>query len=203
MKLSSLRLPALALALGLTLAACGGGKAEFDVKGTIFGLAYPGLVLTNNGANDLAVADKASSFAFPGTIEYGTPYSVAIKKQPDHQTCGFGANNVPGSETETAGRQASINVLVTCVLNTAAIGGTVSGLTADGLQLNNGSDELKAVVKDATSYTFTNPLAFGTSYGISILAQPAGLTCRLENPVGTMGDAAITNINIICVPKPA
>jgi len=200
MKLSFLRRPALlALALGLGLAACGGGKAEFQVKGTIVGLQYPGLVLTNNGANDLPVPDKATSFAFPGSIEYGTAYAVDFKKQPDHQICGFGADNLPGSQAETAGRQATINVLISCVLTAYTVGGTVTGLTADGLELNNG-DQRTIILKAATSYAFPTALPYGTSYGITILTQPAGLKCTLVNPVGTIGDATVTNVNVNCVP---
>ncbi len=38
---------ALALSAGLLLAACGGGKATFDIKGEVQGVQYTGLVLTN------------------------------------------------------------------------------------------------------------------------------------------------------------
>ena len=47
---SSLIRPALALALAASLAACGGSdKAEFTVAGSVTGLVYDGLVLTNAG----------------------------------------------------------------------------------------------------------------------------------------------------------
>lgn len=202
MKSSFLRRPlwlACGLGLSLALAACG-GKATFEVKGTIEGLQYDGMVLTNNGANDLPVPAKASSFAFPGSIEYGTPFNVVVKKQPDHQSCNFGSNTEPGGQVDTAGRQVAIKVVITCLLVTQPLGGSVTGLTADGLVLINGSNDQIGILKDATTYNFASQISYGTSYGISVLTQPTGLKCTVANPNGVVGDAAITNVNVSCVP---
>ena len=195
MKLSFLRRPMLALSLGLaaTLAACG-GKAEFPVQGTISGLAYPGLVLQNNLANDLSIPASATSFSFPGSIEYATPYSVTIKTPPQHQNCAIG-NNI-----DTAGRQASIAVQIECSLNVVSLGGYVAGLTADGLVLINGSNDQVEVAKGVGTYVFGRTLPFGTSYGVTILKQPAGLSCYLQNSTGLAGDANIINVNLTCAP---
>ena len=191
---SFLRRPALlALAAGLLVSACG-GKAEFDVKGTITGLQYDGMVLTNNGGNDLNVPAKATSFVFPGAIAYGTPYSVDFKKQPLHTEC------KRSNFADSAGRQASIVVEINCFLVQHAIGGTVTGLTAAGLELNNGSDDRVAVASAATSYAFPSKVEFGKSYSITILKQPAGLVCSLVNQVGVIGDIDVTTANVNCVP---
>ncbi len=194
MSLLFLRRPLLlALALGLGLAGCG-GKAEFPVKGTITGLQYSGMVLTNNGGNDLPVAAGATSFTFPGAIEYGAAYDVNIKTPPLHQTCG--RNN----STDTAGRQISINVEITCSLVVRPLGGTITGLTVDGLELNNGSEDRIAPLKDATSYQFRNPIAYGTSYSVTVLKQPPGLRCTVVNAGGEMADFDVANVNVSCVP---
>ncbi len=194
MTFSFLRRPAaLALALGLAVAGCG-GKAEFEVKGVITGLKYDGLVLVNNGGNDLKVAANATTFVFPGTIEYGTPYNVTVKTPPLHSTC------TPSNFTDSAGRQATINVEISCGLTPHTLGGTVTGLTAEGLELNNGSEDRIAIASGATSYAFAGKIPFATSYSVTILKQPTGLKCSVSNQGGEMGDVDIANINVSCVP---
>lgn len=193
MKLSFLRQPLLlALVLTLGLAACG-GKASFEVKGTVQGVNYPGLVLTNNGGGDLAVPAGATTFAFPGSIEYGTAYNVDFKSFPLHSTC------TRGNAADTAGRQASINVEIACGLVPHTLGGTITGLTADGLELINGSNDKVAPAKDATAYVMTGQIPFGTTYGVTVLKNPTGLKCTVANGVGVMGDDNLGNINVTCV----
>lgn len=131
-----------AIALALALAGCG-GKASFPINGTIIGLSNSGLVLTTNGM-DLPVAATATTFVFPNSLSYGDVYNVTAKTQPQHQTCSIGAftdsaGHIYTGATDTAGRISAINIGVTCTLNTAALGGTISGLTSDGLVLTNGS----------------------------------------------------------------
>ncbi len=187
--------PATLLVLALSLAACG-GKATFPVTGTISGLIYEGLVLSTNGM-DLAVAPKATSFTFPSTLSYGDVYDVVQKTPPAHQTCSI----VRG--TETAGRLASINVEVYCTVNTAFVGGTITGLKSTGLKLTNGSDSgIVEPTADATTFTFPARVAFGATYGITVLAQPLTENCSVSpNGTAVMGDAAVTNIVVTCVPK--
>ncbi len=84
---SSLIRPALALALAASLAACGGSdKAEFTVAGSVTGVVYDGLVLTNAGV-PLKVAPPATAgaavrFAFPDKLEYGDTYAVTVTANP-------------------------------------------------------------------------------------------------------------------------
>jgi len=198
--------PALALALAAGLAGCGGSdKAEFTVAGTVFDLAYEGLKLTNNGGDTITVsppakAGDAVNYAFPGKIEYGDVYDVRVSAQPAHQTCTLN-NNYPVN-ADTAGRLAQISIPYLCTINDQAIGGTITGLTVAGLVLTNGSTGgTVAPAKDATSYVFPLEVKYNQTYGVTVLTQPAGLTCTVSNPTGTMGDVAITNINVACVPR--
>lgn len=198
---SSLMRPAMMLALALGLASCG-GKAGFTVGGTVSGQLYPGLVLATNGM-DLAVDPPmppltSVNYSFPKQIEYGDVYEITVKQQPQHQTCG------PVSAllaTDTAGRLAQINVPFTCTLNAYPVSGTVSGLTAEGLVLANGSTGGSvALVKDATAFALPN-VTFGVTYGVTVQTQPAGLVCSVSNGTGEMRDAAVTNIVVTCVPQ--
>jgi hypothetical protein len=188
--------PAIALAIALGLAGCG-GKASFPINGSLGGLSYDHLVLSTNGM-DLPVAKGATSFSFPNSLSYGDEYSVTVKTQPDHQTC------LVQNGADTAGRLASINIVVQCVLNQYSIGGTITGLTSDGLTLTNGSAGGTVVaVAGAQTFTFGATVPFSVSYGVTVLAQPAKENCSVtQNATGVMGDAAVTNIVVSCVPKP-
>jgi hypothetical protein len=197
------------LALALSLAACG-GKATFPVSGTIAGLQYGGLVLNTNN-QDLPVNAGATSFTFPNALSYGEVYNVVAKTQPAHQTCSIGpftnpdgTGSVYNSASDTAGRFGAINIGVLCVTNDVALGGTVTGLaSAATLQLINGSDST-AVTVTGTGADVTFALAtvkFGTTYGITVFAQPDGQICTVSNGTGTMTDIAPTNIVVSCVNK--
>jgi hypothetical protein len=205
MTLNFLR-PALALAIALSLASCG-GKASFTVSGTIAGLSYPGLVLSTNGMN-LPVNPPATTFSFPNSLSYGDVYNVVASAQPLHQTCTVGSfldanGQLLQAGSDTAGRLTSINVGVSCALNSYTIGGSISGLTSDGLVLTNGSSGgTVAPLTGVTSFTFSTGVAYGVSYGVSVLTQPANDVCSVtQNGTGIMGDAAVTNIVVSCVPK--
>ncbi|UOD31732.1 hypothetical protein INH39_08640 [Massilia violaceinigra] len=195
----------LLLTLALGLAACG-GKATFPVEGKVVNLKYPGLVLSNIGMSDLPVDAKATSYRFPNTIEYGVQYDVQVKSTALHQDC------TPDNNKDTAGRQASISATITCRDFTYQIGGAVKIVGADGqakpyvgenLVLINGSSDRINVAKDAQSYKFGSAIAFGVSYGVSVLQQPDGgkLVCSVDRGIGEMGDAEVTNVNVLCREK--
>lgn len=84
----------------LTVAACGGGggsappTAMYTIGGTVIGLNGSGLVLQNNGADDLAVA-SSGQFSFAGTLPSGAAYSVTVATQPSapNQNCVATANS--------------------------------------------------------------------------------------------------------------
>lgn len=187
--------PALAIALALSLSACG-GKASFPISGTVNGLKYAGLTLTANGM-DLAVAPNATSYTFPNSLSYGDEYEVTVKSQPAHQTCAVSVGK------DSAGRLASISVPVNCALNMATIGGSITGLTSAGLVLTNGSDggTVSPAAADTTFTFASNPVAFGVTYGVTVLTQPASDVCTVTGGAGTMGDTAIASIVVSCVPK--
>jgi hypothetical protein len=200
---SSIIRPVLAVAVVAVVAACG-GKASFTVQGLIQGVEYPGLVLTSGGS-DLTIAPNQSSFAFPNHIDYGTAYTVSIKSEPAHSSCTIGSgiinNTITTGASDTAGRLASINVGVFCTKLAHNLGGTVAGLTTDGLVLTNGSAGGTApITKDMTTFTFSNaPVTYGQSYGVTVLTQPAGQTCTVANGVGQMADVDISNVAVTCI----
>ena len=211
MKFSLIR-PAAMLAMALGLASCGGGGDDtYTVAGTVEGLVYPSLVLTNNGS-DITVAPPAKAgdpvtFAFPNKLEYGDTYSVTVKTQPPHQTCGID-ERFQLSAADTAGRLAAINARFRCVIKEFTIGGTITGLTKDntGLVLANGSTTGSLSVGAAetnttgTAFEYQMPVQvqYNQSYSVAVITQPKGAFCTVANPSGVVADAAVTNVNITC-----
>jgi hypothetical protein len=210
---SSLIRPALALVLAASLAACGGSdKAEFTVAGSVTDLVYDGLVLSNAGvALKVApptTAGAAVRFAFPDKLEYGDTYAVTVTGNPAHQTCepGVPPGGLYANNADTAGRLVTIDIAIACKINEYTVGGTITGLTGAGLVLANGSTggtytaATPATPPATTPITYALPLVkFGTTYGVTVTKQPAGQVCTVVNPTGTMGDAAVTNVNVTCV----
>src|SRR5450631_4406743 len=128
-----LRSIGLVTGLALLLAACGGGGGNsssppppppppptYTVSGTVTGLAGTGLVLRDNGGDDLAAAADGA-IVFPTKIASGATYSVTVFTQPTSpaQTCAV----THGSGT--MGSSDVTNVAVSCTLN--GFTGFVSG----------------------------------------------------------------------------
>ncbi|MCE7506722.1 lactonase family protein [Polynucleobacter sp. IMCC30063] len=78
---------------------------------------------------------------------------------------------------------------------------TVSGLVGTTVLQNNGADNLSVAVNGGT--TFTTQLANGASYAITVLTQPNGSTCVVNNGVGTIASANITNSTVVCTVNPS
>jgi hypothetical protein len=79
------------------------------------------------------------------------------------------------------------------------IGGTVAGLSGQGLVLqNNGGDSL--AVNASGTFTFSTPLTAGTDYNVMVATQPSNPSqeCSIANGSGT-ANANVTNIQVTCV----
>ena len=216
----------LALVMAAALASCGGGGSKYTIGGVVYGLQYGPLVLTTNGMEtaiqpntaNTATDIKDVTYAFPDKLEYGDVYNVIQKQvtdasgnvtiqQPPHQVCGPASNS---RTSDTAGRLSVISADFVCQLVTPTIGGKVKGLGAGTLVLNNGSDSLfsiAAVTPAVTppadiAYTFSVPVTYGKTYGVTVQTNPAGYTCTVANATGTMRDDPVSNIDVTCVANP-
>jgi PASTA domain len=170
------------------------------IGGTITGLTALGLQLQNNGADTISIAANATSFTFATAIASGAAYAVSVKTQPSGQSCAV-ANG-----TGTAGSSSVTNVTVACTSNPAStytVGGTISGLTASGLQLvDNGVDTI-SVAPNATSFTFATAVASGARYAVTVKTQPSGQSCVVSNGTGTAASSNVTNITVACTTNSA
>jgi hypothetical protein len=206
--------PALVLASSLLLASCGGGGSSqtYPVKVTVSGVQYAGLILTTNG-QELAVPVPAKAgddvvLNFPNGLDYGTYYNVIPKggvaggggSQPAHQNCvtkGYPREYGTAGQTASleSARTPAIEVFYQCEINHYELSGKITGLSsADAsITLINGSNSQISVAGNATSTDPINfvlsPVAYGTSFGVTILTQPTGYTCTIANNTGVMDDA--------------
>ncbi|MCE9500630.1 MAG: hypothetical protein K8R21_09040 [Leptospira sp.] len=140
--------------------------AKFRISGIASGLTGSGLILQNDGGDDLAVASNGK-FEFGKTIPDKSHYSVTVSVQPQNPVQFCSVANGTGIISEKDVTDISVN----CSPG-YSIGGTITGLTS----------------------IFT-----GNSYSISILSQPAGETCYISFPSGTVLSADVTSVGINCV----
>jgi N-acetylneuraminic acid mutarotase len=85
---------------------------------------------------------------------------------------------------------------------TYSVGGTITGLTADGLVLeNNGGDDL-TVDANATSFVFATKVSAGSPYAVTVHTRPTGEACTVTAGSGT-ANADVHDVSISCAPAVA
>lgn len=175
----------------LALAACGGGggasstsstggggggggggtPTTFSVGGTVTGLSASGLVLQDNGGDNLTVPSGASTFTFSTMLASGASYDVTVLSQPTGETC------TVSSATGTVSADVT-TVKVSCSAQTFTISGTLTGLSTAGLKLQDYSGgEVLPVAAGATTFQFTQSVPYGTNVDVTVNTQPFWATC--------------------------
>lgn len=181
----------LLIMLLLSLAGCHDASPSYRLTGRVSGLTGDGLVLVNNGLTSATVPASANSFSFPGRIRKGVRYNVTVSSQPGAQICTVtnGSGTVRGNVTD---------IQVACSVKTHSVAGSITGLGAVGLVLQlNGADDL-ALPANAESFEFATPIAAGSGYHLTVLTQPVGLTCTVNNGAASNINADIDNVQVVC-----
>lgn len=171
----------------------GSGGGNFTIGGTVTGLSGTGLVLQDNGGDNLAVT--GTSFTFATSLANGAAYDVTVSTQPSNPTqiC---------APTNNSGKVSSANVTnvqVNCQTPNISIGGTVTGLIGTGMVLqDNGSSNLTITANG--TFKFQTLLLSNAPYDVAIQTQPAGpaQNCTVSNATGTTGTTNITNVQVNC-----
>jgi hypothetical protein len=169
-----------------------GGAGPYTIGGTVTGLAGTGLILQDNGGDNITITGN-TAFTFPTTIAKGLTYNVAVFASPSNpvQTCTVsGGQGIATANVTT--------VVITCSTGTVSIGGQVVGLLGTGLTLqDNGGDNL--IVPIAGPFTFKTALPMGSAYVVTVSTQPTSptQTCTVTNGSGT-ANANVGNIQITC-----
>ncbi len=174
----------------------GTAGATFTIGGTVTGLAPTtgaGALVLQNGAETLRL-NANGPFLFTTKVPKDGSYDVRISAQPTNptQTCTVSG----GSGTVTSD---VTSIAVHCSVETFSVGGRVTGLGGSGLKLRI-DDREDVDVTDGT-YVFPTPLARGSSYSVVVKANPTNRwqTCTVSNGVGVIGDANVTNADVVCV----
>ena len=162
----------------------------YAIGGTVTGLSASGLTLTDNDGTQQAVVSGATTFTFAAPLAAGAQYDVQVSSQPTGQSCSVSsaAGTVSGNVT---------TVSVTCV-NLYTIGGMIRGLKSGAqlILLDNSADPLTLTANGA--FTFSNLVAEGKSFGITVGTQPNGQFCEVTNGSGTVS-ADVTNAQVSCL----
>lgn len=158
------------------------------------GLAGSGLVLRDNGGDDLSITHDGS-FTFASTVADGGSYVVTVAQQPSNpaQLCTVihGGGLVTDADVT--------DVAVTCVTQLFSVGGTLSGLSGSGLVLqDNAGDDLPVAANGA--FTFTTSLQSGTAFTVTVKTQPGGpnQTCHVSGGSGIIGAGPVTSVLVHC-----
>jgi len=169
---------------------------SFKVGGTVSGLIGANTITLLNNGGDQLVVPANGTFEFPASIARGGSYAVAVHTLPSSPMQNCSVSNGSG----TVASAPVTNVVVVCDAPTFAVGGTLSGLNGSGLVLqNNGGDDL--ALNANGSFTFTNQVATGAAFNVTVKNQPKALdqTCTVTNGSRTMGTSAVTDISVSCV----
>src|SRR3954467_10680173 len=76
----------------------------------------------------------------------------------------------------------------------------MSGLTASGLILSNGTDRL-TVAANATVFAVPTGVTIGSAYSIAVVAQPAGQLCTVTNGSSTMPSTDVNSVQVACAAR--
>jgi 6-phosphogluconolactonase len=187
-----------ALAL-ILLAACSGGGGpppKYAVSGVVSGLSGSGLVLLDNGGDDLTIKNNGS-FAFATKISSGAAYAVTVKTQPTSpsQSCEV------GNGSGTVGSGTVSTVTISCKTLGYTVGGSVSGLKGSGLVLgNNGAGFLP--ITSGGAFVFATPVATGGAYSVTVVTQPSNpvQNCLVMNgsKSGTVSAVNVITVAVVC-----
>ena len=173
---------------------CAASTTTYTIGGTVSGLSGSGLVLQNNGGDNLPISANGG-FTFLTAIAAGGGYNVTVMAQPSNpsQTCMVTNGNGTANAIVT-----SVSVTCTTTTTTYKIGGSVSGLSGSGLVLqDNGGDSLP--ISTNGSFTFATAIAAGSSYNVTVSTQPTNpaQTCTVSGGNGT-ADATVTSVSVTC-----
>lgn len=169
----------------------------FTIRVVVAGVGSGGVVVQNNGSDDVAVAQDGS-FEFSQPVPDGASYAVSARPLSEasdpSRTC-----VVADGEGVVAGRPVVVHV--DCLPERRyAIRGTVTGLAGAALVLRTeGLPDLTIPSKGKT-FAFVGGLVSGTAYDVHIAQQPTNpqQLCRMVKASGVVDSADVVDVDVSC-----
>jgi hypothetical protein len=170
----------------------GSSSGTVTIGGTVVSLSGTGLVLQDNGGDNLPVS-TSGGFTFATALATGSAYNVTVLTQPTNPAQSCVVANGMGTANANIG-----NIVVTCSAATLSVGGSVSGLDGTGLVLQDNGGSNLTVAANGT-FTFATLIASGGAYNVTVLTQPTNpaQTCTVTNASGTT-TSSVTNVQVLC-----
>ena len=166
--------------LVIVLASCGTSPGySYTVSGAVDGMVGSGMVLQNNGGDDLSVS-ALGSFAFKTPLTDGSTYDIKVKTQPTHpsQTCSVsnGSGTINGAPVS--------NVVVSCVTGPTSV--TVDPFGKYVYAANtNGTISAYAIDPTYGTLTILETIFMNTgAYPTSVTVDPSGKFAYAADTVG-------------------
>jgi hypothetical protein len=179
------------------LVACGANPPAAEAAPAIVAQPLPATILrggsasfsvTTSGTAPLAYQWRHDGVAIPGANL--ATYDLLAATTAD-------AGNYSVVVSNAAGTVNSADALLTVLLPTFTIGGSVTGLTGTGLVLQDNGADAFAISADG-SFTFATPVADGSPYAVTVAIQPTGQACSVTSGAGTVARAAVTTVAVTC-----
>ncbi|HET8897920.1 MAG TPA: zinc-dependent metalloprotease family protein [Rhodanobacteraceae bacterium] len=183
-------------------------KVTSPVAGSYWSSGGSGLVAWDVAGTDVAPiscanvdiwfsTDAGASFSTVATVPNNGSASIAVPNVATGSArvgvaCSSNVffNVSPGAFTVTSGAIYSV-------------GGSVTGLVGSGLVLQLNGGNAMPVAADG-SFTFSGGIPDGSSYSVTVLAQPAqpAQQCTVSNGSGTIQGGNISSVTVTCVTLP-
>lgn len=167
---------------------------EYSVGGVVSGLSTTNTegVLLSDAAGSAVFVSGDGKFSIDNAFPDGAAYDITVSSDvPTPKlkcTVDKGTGTISGSNVG--------DVTVTCMPATYKIGGTVKGLDAIGLILDNGVESV-TLSEDGT-FEFETPFLDGASFEVTIDQQPESGKCTMSNQKGTIDGADVTTVLVSC-----
>jgi 6-phosphogluconolactonase len=170
----------ISVGLVAVLASCGTSPGySYTIGGTVSGMVGSGMVLQNNGGDDLSISSNGS-FSFKTSLTTGTAYAITVKAPPANpsQTCTVsnGSGTMNGALVD--------NVVVNCVTGPTSVTVDPSGKFAYAANTNG---TISAYIIDQITGALTDlgtPVSAGT-YPTSVTVDPSGKFAYAADTIGS------------------
>jgi len=142
----------------------------------------------------------------PQAVNDGTTINFTLAPAANHHAVlplggSCPAGTLAGSVYTTGAIVADCSVIASFAIDTHSVGGSVNGLVGGSVTLSLNSGAQTKVVSADGAFAFDNAMDSGSSYTVTVAAQPTNPTqsCSVANASGTIGASDVSDVVVSCV----